>query len=134
TSPYTTLFRSVDLGPCRLAAGPDVTHWPGPIHVIERTGSRYLDSARWRHVPKPGVAMGAKMHGNDIAAVGGAVIALGFARKDLKVLVAHDHGHRPAGARIALAILAVAIIDGQRLGIQPIANRAAATPAFDREF
>ena len=61
--------------------------------------------------------MRAKVHSDDIAAVGLAVIAYRFAGQDLEIVVAHEHRHGPCRSRETLAVLAMAVVDRQRRGL-----------------
>jgi hypothetical protein len=95
--PVHRLFREidqfrVDLHPSGLAVRPDVSDRLSPVHVVERACARHLDAGQRRiAAPEPAVAMRAKVHGDDIAAVGLAVMAHCLARQDLEILVAHEH-------------------------------------------
>src|SRR5690606_31976527 len=100
-----------------------------PIHIVERPCPRHLDAGCGRVIPHPAMAMGAEIHADDIAAVGDAIVMHGLAGH-LEVGIAHDHRNRPGGARVALTVLTVAIVDAERGRREPIAHRAALATAF----
>ena len=99
--PVHRLLREIDqlrvnLHPGSLAVRPDISDRLRPVHVVERARARHLDPGQRRVVaPEQAMAMRAKVHGDDIAAVGLAVIARRLAGQDLEILVAHEHRHRP---------------------------------------
>jgi hypothetical protein len=120
----------VDLHPDGLAVRPDVSDRLCPVHVVERTRAYYLDAGCQGIVPDPTVAVRAKVHGDDIAAIGFAVVAHSLTGQDLEILIAHDHGYRPCRSRETLAVLAMAIVDRQRRSVEPVAYRPALASTF----
>ena len=104
--PIQRLFREIDqfrigLHPRSLAVRPDISDRLGPVHVVQRARAHHFDAGRRRIIPEPSVAMRAKVHGRDIAALGLAVIAHRLAGQDLERSPCNG-SCRPSGARRGL--------------------------------